>query len=456
MDRLIKDFINKLIKRFINNNESNKKKMIAIGVLALIFIIFIVASLLIKKPEVQEIPDVPIGEHGNSTNDDKPLETDVSISEREVELTAVSTELVYILKNPKANLQNFGEYYLYDGYYVFPNRNIKIRKSFDKILNIVFFNQYKENIVQTVNVKTSSSDLIKELGQANHNENGIIVYKTKNYYIIFDTVRTETTVYFRGVADLQMFWNFHSMYQQTNDLKAFISSITKYYPAYTKYDYDSDGLELTYSDLGIRLYFKEFDSNNGIYLYSNFENDGNAEHTIDKLTQKQNVYYKNFNLFLKDEIQRADLEQRKKTFSMPEKIYSDDERYNNINVLKSYLNKKKEKDPETEIEKEYKALTSLPKYKVYYTLNSKRYKFADVSIISKTGNNHYNINTPKVADNLLLLEDYLFYSVANEGIFRININTGAVTEIIIGTGSFELKYVNGQYLYYDNTSIKAL
>ena len=41
-----------------------------------------------------------------------------------------------------------------------------------------------------------------------------------------------------------IFWNLYQIYKDTNNLKTFISDLTNYYPSYTNYIYDTNGLEL--------------------------------------------------------------------------------------------------------------------------------------------------------------------------------------------------------------------
>lgn len=440
--------------------QENKKKIIVLVVIFLFFILLLLFAYVFKKDEVQSPVEVPIGKHGHSDELGKEIDTYITIDEGEIELKETSAELKYILKNPKVNLRDFGEFYIYDGYYVFPDRKIKIKKSYDQILSLVFFNDYAGNVIDDIGVNTTSFNITSKLGNPNYNNEGFIIYKTKRYYVIFNTDLKQVSVYFRTSPDLMIFWNLYQIYKDTNNLKTFISDLTNYYPSYTNYIYDTNGLELVYADFGIRLYFKQNDLRNGIYIYSNYENNGNEKYSLDNLIKNYKVYYKNQNLIVKEEIERLIYEEEKRNFSVVNKIYSDNEIYKNINVLESYANKKIEKiiDEKTkkEIIKEYKELANLSKYKIYYELNNnRRYTFSNVSVISKIGNNHYNINTAKVADYLLLTEDYLFYSIKNEGIFRMNINNGKVIELYIGAGNFELKFIKSNYLYYDDTKVKA-
>ena len=37
----------------------------------------------------------------------------------------------------------------------------------------------------------------------------------------------------------------------------------------------------------------------------------------------------------------------------------------------------------------------------------------------------------------------------------MNINNGKVIELYIGAGNFELKFIKSNYLYYDDTKLKA-
>ncbi len=432
-------------------NRQNKKKIIAIAVIIGIFILYIIFVLIFSKPRVEESPDVPIGDHGQADVTDKSSDSYITINEKENDLSIAAIELLHAIKTPSMSLNSFGEYYIYDGYYVFPKRQIKIKKSYDQILSIVFFDEYKGEIIKGINVNTSNSNIVSKIGTPNYNENNLLVYKTKDCYISFDTERKQVAAYLRNQNNFNEFWQLYDIYLQNNNLKRFIADITKKYPTYTQYFYDVDGLELIYADYGIRLYFKEKDNENGIYIYSNYYSD-NEEYSVENLQKKTNVKYKNYNLIMKEEIERVTNEQNKKNFSWPEKVYSDNDIYKYFNVNNSYL----EKVEATETEQEYKILKKLSKYTVYYETNRMNYTFGNVSIISKINNNNFNINTAKVADYLLATDEFLFYSITNEGIFRININTGAVVELHIGEGSFELKYIKSNYLYFDDVKIKAL
>lgn len=434
-----------------NLKNKNKNKFIFLGIIGGIFILYILFALISPKPSVEEDPNVPWGEQGQIADPNTSVESYVTVDEKEVDLSVISIELLNIIKNPKMDLKSFGEYYIYDGFYVFPQRQIKIKKSYDSILNIVFFDEYKTDILKNVNVQTSSVNIITNLGNPNYNENDLLVYKTKDYYIIFDTKNYQASAYLRYNRDLNEFWQFYEIYLKTGDLKRFISDITKKYPSYAKYSYDSDGLELIYADLGIRLFFKEFDNESGIYLYSNYHND-KEEFSVDNLKKYNNINYKNYNLVMKEEIERIADEQIKLNFSLPDKIYFDNSIYKNINVMESYL----KKVLATQDEKEYKILEKIDKYTVYYNFSNTNYTFSNVSIVSKTDNKNFNINTAKVADNLLLTDKHVFYSIANEGIFRINVNTGSVIEVYIGEGNLELKYIKDNFLYFDDVKIKII
>lgn len=433
-------------------SDKNLKKIAVIASIAIIFIIFVLIAIF-KKPEEEVVPDVPIGGHGQADSE-KPdvIETYFEIDEKEIELSVESEELLKIIRNPSLELKNLGDYYIYDGYNVFANRNIKIKKSYNKVLSIVFFNEYNHNIVNGLSVKSGKADILNKLGLPNYNENDLMVYKTKDYYIIFNNKLNETSVYFKAKEDLEVFWSFYKMYLDTKNLKGFISNLTNTYPAYTEYRYDTDGLELFYSDLGIRLYFKEGDNENGIYLYSNYSDNGVEEYSIEKLKNLAGVNYEKSNLLTREETERTIKETKKKELSLPEKVYTDYSIYSNLNILDSYRNRKI--DPENN--KEYKIYKELSNYRIYFERNSSSYTFTNVSIISKKDSKNYNINTAKVADNLLLTENYVFYSIKNEGVFRVNINTGKTIRLFSGEGKFELKYIKENDLYYDDSKIKAI
>ena len=124
-------------------NRQNKKKIIAIAVIIGIFILYIIFVLIFSKPRVEESPDVPIGDHGQADVTDKSSDSYITINEKENDLSIAAIELLHAIKTPSMSLNSFGEYYIYDGDYVFPKRQIKIKKSYDQILSIVFFDEYK-------------------------------------------------------------------------------------------------------------------------------------------------------------------------------------------------------------------------------------------------------------------------------------------------------------------------
>lgn len=432
-------------------NIQNKKKLIAIIVIIVIFILFLLFAFLNKKPKQTEEPDVPMGEHGKT--EEETVKTNIIIDEKETSFSVNSAELQQAIQNKNSNLSIFGDYYIYDGYYVFPNRNIKISKSYDQIINIIFTNKYSSKIVNSISSNSSKENIIQSLGLPNYNENNLLVYKTKEYYLVFDLKQKQVSAYIRDTKDLNAFWLLYDEYLKNNDLKAYISTLTKYYPSYSKYEYDVDGLELTYANLGIRLFFKQGNKSNGIYIYANYGDYFTRGDEIAELKKKENIYIQDYNLILKDEIERNIYEANKKNFKLPEKIYSENRIYKNINTLNSYLNIKTDDKDKT---RNYKELSEMDKYSIYFEQKNPSYTFSNVSVISKTGNNNYNINTAKVADNILLTKDYVFFSIKNEAIFRLNVQTGNIIEIYQGEGDLEIKYLKDNYIHFDDKKVKGI
>lgn len=433
-------------------SEKNFKKTLVVIVMIILILIAFILSNIIKKEEPELETKVPIGGHGEEKDDQKKeLRTDYQINEKAVNLKESATELTYILKNRSAKLDNFGDFYIYDGYYMFPKRNIKIKKSHNSIINIVFMNSYTSNILGDVGVNSTEEKITKTLGIPNHSENGVLTYRTNKYYAIFDTNIKEVSIYFKDKLDSEVFWMYYKRYEFEKDLKNYISDLTTRYPSYYKYEYDSDGLELVYTNYGIRIYFKEKDEGSAIYLYSDFEENISSEAEMSGIREYSDVKILNTNLVLKEETLRKSYEAKQKEYSIAGKIYSNNRIYKHINVLNSYndINKDEEK------KLEYKNLAELYKYHIYFEEKDSRYVFNNVSIIKKN-NMNYNINTAKVADSLLLTHDYVFYSIKNEGIFRLNVNTGQNIQIYSDRGEFELKYLKNTYLHFDDKQIKAL
>lgn len=433
-------------------SEKNIKKTVTvIVILSLIFIAFII-TLFSKPSKPEGEVKVPIGGHGEQKEtEEKEIKRDYRINEKPINIKETSTELVYILKNRNSKLNNFGESYIYDGYYVFPKRNVKIKKSYDNIINIVFMSSYTPNILGNLGVKSTETEISKTLGVANHSENGVLTYKTNDYYAIFDTNIKEVSVYFKDKLDSEIFWLYYERYEEEKNLKNYMSDLTSRFPSYYRYDYDNKGLELIYTNYGARLYFKQNDKLSAVYLYSDFEDNIKDETEMKKIQEFPNVKILDTNLALSEDILRKTNDLKKEKNILEENIYSNNKIYKYINVLNSYNNIKQDEEKKLD----YKKFPKLDKYHIYFEQNDSRYTFNEVSIIKKNKLN-YNINTSKVADYLLLTNNYVFYSIKNEGIFRIDVNTGASIELYKGVEEFELKYINNNYLHFDNKQIKAI
>lgn len=429
-----------------------KKTLIVLAILLLIFIAFII-SFFSKQPEPQTEVRVPIGGHVDNKDDEeqKGIQTDYRINEKTVSIKETSTELIYILKNRNSKLNNFGESYIYDGYYVFPKRRVKIKKSYDNIISIVFMSTYSPNILGDVGVNSNEDKINKTLGVPNHSKKGVLTYKTEKYYAIFDTNKKEVSVYFKDKLDSEVFWMYYDRFEFENNLKNYISDLTTKFPSYYRYEYDNKGLELIYTNYGIRLYFKQNDKLSGVYLYSDFEENIKDESEMKRIKEYSKVKVLDTNLALSEDVLRRNNESKKEKNILEGKIYSNNKIYKHINVLNGYNQIKTDEEKKLE----YKEFPKLEKYHIYFEQNDSRYTFSEVSII-KLNKLNYNINTAKVADYLLLTPDYVFYSIKGDGIYRVNINTGESVDLYRGMEEFELQYINNNYLHFDDTQIRAM
>lgn len=199
-------------------------------------------------------------------------------NEKEVEFTIKSNILNQILENNwkraliKSQLGTIDR--SEDDYDCYDNEGYKIKTINLKIYNIVFTNNYTEEIFDGIKTGESNEELIKEYGVPNYipeDNINIIGYKTKDYYVFFSN--GEVSIYRNEEIDEEkniQFSNLFSEFQNDKNLDNFIEKLTEIYPDYDTYERHEDGLEIRYTLRGMSIRYNNKDKN-VLILNSNYK-----------------------------------------------------------------------------------------------------------------------------------------------------------------------------------------
>lgn len=199
-------------------------------------------------------------------------------NEKEVEFTIKSNILNQILENNwrraliKSQLGTIDR--SEDDYDCYDNEGYKIKTINLKIYNIVFTNNYTEEIFDGIKTGESNEELIKEYGVPNYipeDNINIIGYKTKDYYVFFSN--GEVSIYRNEEIDEEkniQFSNLFSEFQNDKNLDNFIEKLTEIYPDYDTYERYEDGLEIRYTLRGMSIRYNNKDKN-VLILNSNYK-----------------------------------------------------------------------------------------------------------------------------------------------------------------------------------------
>lgn len=199
-----------------------------------------------------------------------------------------------------------------DNYEIYFDEGYKIRKIGSEIYNIIFTQNYNEEILNQISVKTSMENVKKILGTPTFEDtnNDIIGYKSESFYIFF--TNSEVSIYPSDKYNEEKSKKFGELVTELNktgDMNTFINKLTDLYPDYEYYSDNNNYVDIRYPLLGFSVRMG-YPNKNGIILYSNFQGWITENITIDEMktdkTIPSNVYtVLNKNLVLEAEGNRV-------------------------------------------------------------------------------------------------------------------------------------------------------
>ena len=269
---------------------------------------------------------------------------------------------------------------------------------------------YENSIVNDIKITDNEETVLKKLGEGSSkflSKDKTLVIEHDKIYMILDIRNQKAYVYFkRDLEDINKFIEYVDKYLKDRDMKTFINSITSTYKEYDRFVYNSKKVDLVYPAFGIKIYASNNDKlNNGIKIYNNSK-------FYQKLKDK--YFGKEDNKEIREKIDKEN--------AIGESYINGE--MNDFNV--AVTGQQSEDD------------------------NSQKYNGCIVCFADPK-KERYNLNNAATADSIVVTNKYIYYSLNNLGIFRLDPYTRETTKIIENQGTIEILSIeNGMMTYNAN------
>lgn len=360
--------------------------------------------------------------------DDKYFQTEESkiakqqyVDIKEIKYTINSNELKQIIEhNWNVNDSTLGsKESVFRNYNIYFDEGISVRKINGKIFNIVFNQNYKQEIINGITTSSNKQEIIEKLGSPQFEQNEIIGYKTENAYIFF--YKNEVSVYKneKNTNTLE-FAKLVENYETEKDLIKFTTELKNVWPDYDLYTYDNNYVVLQYSLKGISIRYN-YKNDNGIYMYTNFKGNITSTITYDQIINGQSelpneVYIKNENLVFTAEKERIANQQEIK--------------YDLASVIQNYSKQ------------------------FIIDINTMQNSVYEISFISKDKTAPNRELREYINFGVWLDDENFIYSIAQKGIYKYNVKTNTYTTLTEGKQDFKINKLQNRKLEYDNTTLE--
>lgn len=351
----------------------------------------------------------------------------------ETDLEPTSEILTNIISNNwSANTDIGQKSSIYNGYEIYLDMGIRVKKVQDKIFNIVFTDRYQGSVVNNISVEQSLDKVQSILGNPSFSYKDeekdieVIGYKSNKIYAFFNN-KKEISIYWIEKKNTDDFFKLANKYFEDNyntqDFLNFMNDLTYLWKDYTDYEYTKNSVFIAYPQRGIEIKVG-YDDTNGILVYNNI----NTELSTLETYFENTVYISRLKI---DAIFEA------------EKRRNEDD-YNDKQKSEDY--KEKLKENEEYISGFSSAYDFYPKYSMDEIIGMK--------FISKE-ENLPNRELNDYVDTYIWISDTKFaYSKNMVGIFLYDLETGYVSRIIDeNEDPYVIKGFENGILKYDNSEV---
>ena len=292
---------------------------------------------------------------------------------------------------------------------------------------------YDKPIVNNIKITDDMQTVISKLGEESRkyiNSRDSIILEDDRIYLLLDMKNHIGYVYFKRDAQISKFIEYVDKYLKDRDMKSFVNSMTETYKEYDKFEYNSRKVHLVYSTLGIEIYATNTDKiNNGINIYENskyyemlknkylgLDINKNNNYEVIKPEIELGVIFKSEDLVEKQMKYRIEREK-----VIGEAYVTDIENKFNVAVLGDNTDAR---DSDGQV------------------FNRCVVCFDDPKI------ERYNLNAAGTADSIVVTNNYIYYSLNNSGIFRLEPYSRKVEKIISFKGSGIIENIENGIMKY--------
>lgn len=303
-------------------------------------------------------------------------------------------------------------------YNIYFDEGYKIRNVYNKVYNLIFTKQHQGEVLQNIRTGMNNEEIIQILGTPTYTDetNYLIGYKNQTLYVFF--CDGEISIYRNEQNyDIEEFEKLIKEYNETNDYNSFVSKLTDLWPDYDSFTKTNNRVSLRYTLKGITIDFNVI-TNNGITLY------------------------KNSNQALLEDIKNGEM--------IPASIYTE---LDDDLIFIEEMNMK-QMDMTTRNPPSNKKNLNSEKYVVgYRQVNNGGME--DVAFYSRDKENIDIELKDAYIDGLYKIDDSNYiYNISGKGIYRINLNSLQYQTIVQGNETFNIKKIENNIIYYDNTQIE--
>jgi len=311
--------------------------------------------------------------------------------------------------------------------------NLELKKVFGKVMYMFFNSTYDKPIVNDIKITDDMQTVISKLGEESRkyiNSKDSIMLEDDRIYLLLDMKNHIGYVYFKRDAQISKFMEYVDKYLKDRDLKSFVNSMTETYKEYDKFEYNSRKVHLVYSTLGIEIYATNTDKmNNGINIYENskyyemlknkylgLDINKNNNYEVIKPEIELGVIFKSEDLVEKQMKYRIEREK-----VIGEAYVTDIENKFNVAVLGDNTDAR---DSDGQV------------------FNRCVVCFDDPKI------ERYNLNAAGTADSIYVTNNYIYYTLNNSGIFRLEPYSRKLEKIISFKGSGIIESIENGIMKY--------
>lgn len=292
---------------------------------------------------------------------------------------------------------------------------------------------YDKPIVNDIKITDDMQTVISKLGEESRkyiNSKDSIILEDDRIYLLLDIKNHIGYVYFKRDAQISKFMEYVDKYLKDRDIKSFVNSMTETYKEYDKFEYNSRKVHLVYSTLGIEIYATNTDKmNNGINIYENskyyemlknkylgLDINKNNNYEVIKPEIELGVIFKSEDLVEKQMKYRIEREK-----VIGEAYVTDIENKFNVAVLGDNTDAR---DSDGQV------------------FNRCVVCFDDPKI------ERYNLNVAGTADSIYVTNNYIYYTLNNSGIFRLEPYSRKLEKIISFKGSGIIESIENGIMKY--------